>query len=210
MSEYIYKIIEEGEHEQLDFKFEVNDARKIAITLASFSNTKGGKLLIGVKDNGKIKGIKTEEEFYMLDLAANHFCKPIIKLKYSKWIVEGKTILEADVPEGIEKPYYAKNESNKWLAYFRQDDQNHLANIIQLNVWKNYTRNRGILFKYSRNESKLLNYLANNESVTLNDFIKLANIQRRTAVNILSKLVSFGLIEIIFLDGKYNYFLKDL
>lgn len=122
MSEYIYKIIEQGENEQLDFKFEINDARKIAITLASFSNSKGGKLLIGVKDNGEIKGIKTEEEFYMLDLAANLFCKPIIKLKYSKWSIEGKVILEADIPEGNDKPYYARNESDKWLAYFRQDN----------------------------------------------------------------------------------------
>lgn len=210
MSEYIYNIIEQGEHEKLDFKFEVNDARKIAITLASFSNTKGGKLLIGVKDNGKIKGIKTEEEFYMLDLAANNFCKPAIEIKYSKWNIDGKIILEADVPEGKEKPYYARNESNKWLAYFRQDDQNHLANIIQLNVWKNYTQKRGILVKYSQNESLLMNHLSDNEGITLKTFIEIANIQRRAAVNILSKLVSFGLIEIIFMDGNYIYILKDL
>ena len=52
--DYIYKLIEEGEHQQQDFKFEISDARKIAKSLSAFSNTDGGRLLIGVKDNGKI------------------------------------------------------------------------------------------------------------------------------------------------------------
>jgi len=210
MSEYIYKIIEQGEHEQLDFKFEVNDARKIAITLSSFANTRGGKLLIGVKDNGKIRGIKTEEEFYMLDLAATQYCKPAIELKYSKWLVEGKTVLEADILEGKEKPYYAKNESDKWLAYFRQFDQNHLANIIQINVWKSRSRNYGLLLKYSKREKLVMQHLSEEEGVTLKAIVKQSNMQRRVVVNILSKLASFGLIDISFSNENYYYRLKDV
>ena len=55
-AEYIHALIAEGEHQQQDFKFEISDARKIAKTLSAFSNTDGGRLLIGVKDNGKIAG----------------------------------------------------------------------------------------------------------------------------------------------------------
>jgi len=210
MSDYIFNIIEQGEHGQLDFKFEINDARKIAITLSSFSNTQGGKLLIGVKDNGKIKGIKTEEEFYMLDLAASFYCKPVINLKYSKWTIEGRTILEVDIPEGKEKPYYAKGESDKWLAYFRQHDQNHLANIIQINVWKNYSHSKDILLKYSKNESLIMKYIAEKESISLKAIVQQTNMKRWLVINILSKLASFGLIEIIFQDGNYYYQLKDV
>ena len=50
MSKYIQNLIEQGENQMLDFKFEISDARKIARTLVAFSNTDGGKLLIGVKD----------------------------------------------------------------------------------------------------------------------------------------------------------------
>ena len=64
--DYIYKLIEEGEHQQQDFKFEISDARKIAKSLSAFSNTDGGRLLIGVKDNGKIAGVRSEEEIYMI------------------------------------------------------------------------------------------------------------------------------------------------
>ena len=56
---YIEKLIEQGEHQHLDFKFAVNDSRKIARSLVAFANTTGGKLLIGVKDNGTIAGVRT-------------------------------------------------------------------------------------------------------------------------------------------------------
>lgn len=61
----IEALIEQGEHQQLDFKFEVSDSKKIARTLSAFANTDGGRLLIGVKDNGAISGVRSEEEYYM-------------------------------------------------------------------------------------------------------------------------------------------------
>ena len=62
---YIKNLIQSGEHQQLDFKFEISDSRKIAKTLVAFSNSDGGTLLIGVKDNGNISGVHSDEEFYM-------------------------------------------------------------------------------------------------------------------------------------------------
>jgi predicted HTH transcriptional regulator len=59
LSSYIINLIKAGEHQQLDFKFEISDSRKIAKTLVAFSNTDGGTLLIGVKDNGKISGVRS-------------------------------------------------------------------------------------------------------------------------------------------------------
>ncbi len=209
LSKYIYDLIEEGEHQYLDFKFEVNDAKKIAISLVAFSNTKGGKLLIGVKDNGNIVGIKTEEEFYMLDLAASIFCKPEIILKYTRWNINGKIVLEVDVVPGKKKPYYAKNDSGKWLAYFRQEDQNHLANTIQLNVWKNENKVGGVLLKYSNTESTLLAYLRRQDVITLSEFVRHAKISRRIAINIISKLVIFKVIDIIYREGEHYYVLYD-
>jgi predicted HTH transcriptional regulator len=45
----LYKLIEEGEHQQQDFKYCINDSKKIAKSLVAFANTDGGRLLIGVK-----------------------------------------------------------------------------------------------------------------------------------------------------------------
>ena len=78
-TDYIYSLIAEGEHQQQDFKFEISDARKIARTFSAFANTDGGKLLVGVKDNGRIAGIRSEEEMYMVETAAQLYCIPEIK-----------------------------------------------------------------------------------------------------------------------------------
>ena len=72
---FIDLLISEGEHQQQDFKFEISNAKKIAKSLSAFANTDGGRLLIGVKDNGKIAGIQSEEELYMIEAAADLYKK---------------------------------------------------------------------------------------------------------------------------------------
>ena len=42
------KMIAEGEHLQQDFKYCINDSRKIARSLAAFANSNGGRLLLGI------------------------------------------------------------------------------------------------------------------------------------------------------------------
>ena len=78
-TQYIQQLVAEGEHCHQDFKFEISDARKIARSLSAFANTEGGRLLVGVKDNGKIAGIRSEEEIYMIEAAANMYCQPKVE-----------------------------------------------------------------------------------------------------------------------------------
>ena len=61
--DYIYELIAEGEHEMQDFKFAISDSRKIARSIAAFANKAGGRLLIGVKDNGNIAGGNIHQAF---------------------------------------------------------------------------------------------------------------------------------------------------
>ena len=119
MDPYLKKLISGGENQQLDFKFAINDSRKIARTLSAFANTDGGKLLIGVRDNGSIAGIRSDEEIYMVDTAAHLFCRPEIPYITKQHAVEGKTILEVEVFRGAARPYQSKDENDRWLAYFR-------------------------------------------------------------------------------------------
>src|SRR5512141_357606 len=103
---YVKNLIESGENQQLDFKFEISSAKKIARTFSAFANTFGGRLLIGVKDNGKISGIRSEEEAYMAESAAHVFCKPAVEYHLKKWIIDGKSILEVEVPVSKKRPHY--------------------------------------------------------------------------------------------------------
>lgn len=205
MSKYLYRLIDEGEHQQQDFKFEISDARKIAKTLSAFSNTDGGRLLIGVKDNGKIAGIRSEEEIYMIEAAAKLYCQPQISYETVTHEVDGKTVLEIIVPPGNQKPYYAKDHKNKLWAYIRIKDENILATPIHLKIWKQASRPKGTLVKYTTPEQWLLDYLSSNERITLNQYCRLAGISRIKAENTLAKFIRFELVETFFENHQFYY-----
>ena len=98
-------LIATGESETLDFKQTISDASKIAKTIVSFANNKGGTLLIGVRDNGSIAGIRSEDEKYMLELAGSFYCSPKIDISFIEHEIDNRIVIEAHIPEGKEKPY---------------------------------------------------------------------------------------------------------
>jgi predicted HTH transcriptional regulator len=196
---YIKKLIKEGEHQQLDFKFEISDSRKISRTLVAFANTDGGKLLVGVKDNGAIAGVRTEEEYYMVEAAANIYCKPPVPFEVKKWIVDSKTVLEIDVSKS-NKRFFAKSDDGRWLAYVRVLDQNILANKIMLEVWKRKDEARPTFIKYTDNEKMLLEYLSVNDEITLSKFTRISKLTRQQAEKVLINLLCFDVIQMRLTD----------
>jgi predicted HTH transcriptional regulator len=191
----LYKLIEEGEHQQQDFKFCINDSKKIAKSLVAFANTLGGRLLIGVKDNGKVIGISTDEEYYMVESAAKIYSKPPIDFTTKQWHSEGKTVLEISVQPSNKKPHFAKDETGKWLAYIRIKDENVLAHNIQLVVWKKQKSSKGIHFTYSKDEKFLIDFLQNNDGITFSKFIRMAHISRKKAEEVLSNFVIMNVVK---------------
>lgn len=178
----------------LDYKQEITSANKIAKTMVSFANHRGGTLLVGVRDNRTIAGIRTEDEKYMLDLAASFYCKPEIPLEIIEHAIGDKIILECIVPEGDYKPYSAKGDDGKWWVYVRNKDKSLLASKIVVDVLRRQASNEGTMIQYGKNEEMLLKYLEENERVTLNEFKKMVNISRWRASKILVNLISAGVI----------------
>ncbi len=193
MSKYIYKLIEEGEHQMLDFKFEISDSKKIARTLVAFANTDGGRLLIGVKDNGVISGIRSEEEKHMIQTASELYCNPVVKYQAREWSVDGRTVLEVIVPKSKCK-HKAPDHNNKYKVYIRVKDQNILADNLLLKIWKYQNNKQNVQITFTDAEMFLLKYLNENKVITINDFINKAQINRREAERI---LVNFSLANLI-------------
>jgi predicted HTH transcriptional regulator len=73
---FLLRLIREGEHQRQDFKYRVADACKFAKSVSTFANTDGGRLLIGVRDDGNLSGVRSEEEIFMMHQAAYRYCKP--------------------------------------------------------------------------------------------------------------------------------------
>jgi len=192
----IKNLILQGEGVRLDFKKTITNTEKIAKSLVAFANNKGGKLLIGVADDGSIKGVKSEEEEkYMILTAAHQFCKPAIEPNFEEIYVDDKLILVVNIPESDTKPHYALDENKKWWAYIRIDDKSVLASRIIVDVLKQEYKNDGVLISYSENEKKLLEYLDVNGKITLKEYSKLLRSSYRKAQKVLVSLILTNVIK---------------
>ncbi len=206
---YIDNLISQGEHQQLDFKFEISDSKKIAKTLVAFANTDGGRLLIGVKDNGRIAGVRSEEEYYMIEAAASMYSKPEIPFESYKRNANGKSILEIIVHPSEVKPHYAMEENKKWMAYHRVDDQNFLATPILLQVWQREKRDKGTFIEYSDKEQVLLSYMKSQGPSSIENFGQDLPYKKKVISVILVNLISLHVVEMIYTEKGVYYQLND-
>ena len=204
-TQYIHQLVAEGEHDHQDFKFEISDARKIARSISAFANTGGGRLLVGVKDNGKIAGVRSEEEIYMIEAAASMYCQPQVEITTHTHIVEGRTVLKIDIEEAGTKPVFALDEENKPKAYIRIADENILASPVHLKVWQHAKKERGALLTFTEREQNLLDILKEHELLTLNQCCKRSRTSRQTTCNLLADFIRFGLVVSVF-QGHQFYF----
>jgi predicted HTH transcriptional regulator len=195
MPDYIHRLILEGEHQRLDFKFEISDSRKIARTLVAFANTDGGRLLVGVKDNGAIAGVRSEEEIFMVEGAARLYCRPEVSFAFREWNVEGRRVVEFLIAPGEKKPYMAQGEDGRWLAWVRRHDQNLKANSVIIKVWKSKQSDREASIEFGAAEKMLLSYLEQHDAITMHGFRKLARIPRQKAERVLVAFILMGVIE---------------
>ena len=205
----IKTLIAQGEHQQLDFKFEISDAAKIARSLVAFANTDGGKLLIGVKDNGIIAGVRSEEEKFMIENAAQRYCQPEVQFKSKAWIVDGKQVLEIDIPISKSVPHRAPDQQNGiYKAFIRVNDQNLLANGVLMKVWKKQESGKNIHFEYSEVAQELLGFLQKNEQITLSETKKITGLSKFKVEQLLSDLIILEVIEMRFTETETTFLLS--
>ena len=206
MSAYIYDLIKQGEHQQLDFKHSITDSKKIARSLAAFSNSDGGKLLVGVRDNGTIAGVQSDEEFYMVQAAADLYCRPAIKFETKAWKISGKTVLEISIPKvSGDKLVAAPNKNGLYKVYIRVNDENFIVNNIYLKAWNKKKFGKGILIRYDEPEKTIFDYMQGNQSITFSKFRKLADLTKYKAEKILVNLIVLNIIKIDFTEDQVKY-----
>ncbi len=151
--------IESGEGKQLEFKENFPSSDTLAKTIVAFANTGGGKLLIGVDDQGVIKGISPDQDIFDLqDKAASIIydtCYPNILPDIYTTNLQGKILLVIEVYRGNLLPYFLKRSGKSDGVFIRIGATNRKAsaeNIIelgrqQLNISYNQEIHRGIDYK---------------------------------------------------------------
>lgn len=113
-------LIATGESSFLEFKHKVASPEKIAKEMVAFANTNGGRILIGVDDNGDIVGIESyyEEEFW-LKQAAEEVCVPALNINIEMVHAGKKDVLVVEVPESENKPIAVKENPKDRYIFVR-------------------------------------------------------------------------------------------
>lgn len=194
---HIQKLIEEGEHQMLDFKFEISDSKRIARSLAAFANTDGGRLLVGVKDNGAIAGVRSDEEIHMIQAAAEMYCQPKVDYTTEEWEINGKTVLEVIIPKDTQNKHKAPDNQGVYKIFVRVKDENLVADSVLLRVWKSNKFSKSAKITFTETETLLLHYLNENQTITLSEFQEIAHINKRKAEAILADFILVGTINIV-------------
>lgn len=189
---YLLSLIREGEHQQQDFKYRVADACKLAKSVSAFANTDGGRLLIGVRDDGNLSGVRSEEEIYMMHQAAYKYCKPEASIKFDTYHIEGRTIVVATVPPSSKKPVCAQDEAGRMRAYIRINDENIVASPVHLALWRESQKSQGTMITYNSDIRQLLDAMQGQQ--TLNQVVRLSRLPRYKVVNLLARLIRFGTV----------------
>ena len=194
----LLRLIAIGENEQLDFKKTITHPDKIARTLVSFANTRGGIILVGVQDNGTISGVDPEEEKHTLQLAAQFYCDPPLTLGYQEVEMDNRLVLEVRVPESTQKPHLAKVKEDDWRGYVRVKDESvQTSKLVTKALRTEHALSEATRpLNLDKPDYQVLDYLKVNRRITLPEFMKLANISKRRAYRILIKLVLHGYLRL--------------
>ena len=118
MMDDILKLINAGEVSGVQFKERILDKYDIACELVAFSNSHGGKLVVGIKDKtGETNALsysEVQETTNLLSDIASENVVPSILIKIDTVEVEDGNLVVATVKEGLNKPYH-DNKGIVWV-----------------------------------------------------------------------------------------------
>lgn len=193
---YLQRLIAEGEHENQDFKFQISDARKIARSISAFANNSGGRLLIGVKDNGVIAGVRNEEDIYVIEQAAQLYCRPAQPPEFSAYKdEEGAVVIIAEIAPAGHRPVQASEPDGTWRAYYRVADENIVASSLMVKAWRRKASDRPAMFSLSDSEKRLIELLSSGRCVSLEDVMTECRMSSTAAEEMILNLYALDAID---------------
>lgn len=180
-----------------DFKFAVSDAPKIAHSISAFANAGGGRLLVGVKDNGNIAGVRSEEDAYVVEQAAQMYCIPPQPVRIDAFNVgQGVVVLRVAIAKSDSRPVYCRETDGRIRAYFRVHDENIVAHPLMVRAWKSAASTDGRQL-FSDFDSRVLTLVreSGTDGVDPDHVGRLCHVSTETASDAVVRLSAAGLVE---------------
>lgn len=198
-SRFLQQAIAEGEHERQDFKFAISDARKIARSISAFANHLGGRLLIGVKDNGVIAGVRNDEDLYVVEQAALMYCRPAQSPHFELLRTsDGLNVIVASFDAAPQKGVQAQEPDGRWRAYRRVADENILASPLMVKAWRHAADNPAMMFRLDDTHRRVLDLLGRHQGMTLDELMTHTRMSRLAAEQAIITLYAMGIVDFTF------------
>lgn len=200
---HILDLVAQGEHERQDFKFLISDARKIARSISAFANHSGGCLLIGVKDNGVVAGVRNEEDIYVVEQAAELYCSPPQQVDFEAYSVDtGVVVIKALIPKAATRPVAVREADGHSRVYYRVNDENIVAHPLMVSAWTEAEKG-GTFLSFSNIESQLINMLAD-RSLSSRQLALELHCSQSMADDLVVRLASAGVLKFVYEHGEFR------
>ncbi len=124
----------------LEFKESLPNTNKLLQEAIAFANHYGGRIVIGVRDDGTIKGIDESHAEQLLEFINNTFYReitpPLMPLVFTRRFGD-RVVLIIEVHEGTTKPYHLTSVGVKEGTYIRvgRSSVRATADTIQMLQW---------------------------------------------------------------------------
>jgi ATP-dependent DNA helicase RecG len=129
----LIEIIANGENSEIEFKRDDIRPEQLAKEIVAFANTYGGKLFVGIEDDGSLSGIQRADlEPWVMDTVCGRYIHPALVPKYEEIQVDVKQrVAVITVPMGSSKPYVVRNKDREDF-YIRVGSISRLASREQI------------------------------------------------------------------------------
>ena len=122
-------------------------------------------------------------------------CKPAIPFDVQVWKVEGRSVLEVQIPRSASRPHFCEDENGKWQAYLRREDRIHRASPVQVKVWQYEMRIDRSEFRYDQFIGKLFNAWRDGRQLRFQQVARMARLRYEDAEDLLCLLIVWNIIE---------------
>lgn len=196
----VRRLVSLGEGPHIEFKLRIPDGSRVVKEIAAFANTGGGRVLIGVADEGEIVGVRdAEEEEYALAEALRQHADPPIEVSVHRIpVTRRREVLLVEVPVSDRKPHFVTEEGGRerGTAYVRVNDMSVEASREAVRLMRSGDGERDVRFEFGEKEYRLMRYLDEYGRITVEQFARLANVPKSQASQTLVLLTRARILSI--------------
>jgi predicted HTH transcriptional regulator len=195
------QLVDLGEGISLEFKRRVPQPERIAKEILAFANTNGGRIVLGVSDDGTIEGFEhIAEQQFLLRQATERHCSPPVEYDTERIVVgDRQDVIVVTVPESRTKPHFLVSDpsaNGEGPVYVRVEERSIEASDETVQKLREQRAEENVTFEFDETESLLMRYLDDYGRISVPQLAQLADISPEHASQTLLRLARADLLHL--------------